>query len=155
MFKWLHRGVVALLLAIAAAGTTLACIRFDVELLERERQSTNGAFGFHMGTVERGLSLMWTVRPPSLMAGSRQFSFEFAGFKMYRAAWGPSFGTSVFIPFWMIAVVAAPYPCFFLCRTYRRRRRRPANACPNCLYDLTRNESGVCPECGEAVEVAA
>jgi hypothetical protein len=30
----------------------------------------------------------------------------------------------------------------------RRRRREDAGRCEKCLYDLTGNESGVCPECG-------
>ena len=30
----------------------------------------------------------------------------------------------------------------------RRRRREDADRCEKCLYDLTGNESGVCPECG-------
>lgn len=31
------------------------------------------------------------------------------------------------------------------------RYRPPAGTCPRCRYDLTGNESGVCPECGEDV----
>ena len=33
-----------------------------------------------------------------------------------------------------------------------RSRRPPAGHCHNCLYNLTGNESGVCPECGTAVK---
>ncbi|MFH1109328.1 MAG: hypothetical protein V1790_09060 [Planctomycetota bacterium] len=35
-----------------------------------------------------------------------------------------------------------------------KRRRRPLdpNTCPKCRYDLTGNVSGVCPECGTAIE---
>jgi len=37
-------------------------------------------------------------------------------------------------------------------RVYRRRHPLPpANACTNCHYDLTGNESGTCPECGTAI----
>ena len=36
--------------------------------------------------------------------------------------------------------------------TVVKRRRRKAGLCVNCEYDLTGNESGVCPECGTAVE---
>jgi|GEM_PF-6524195 len=32
-----------------------------------------------------------------------------------------------------------------------RTRRYPAGHCQECNYDLARNKSGVCPECGEAV----
>jgi hypothetical protein len=30
-----------------------------------------------------------------------------------------------------------------------RDRRPPPGHCPNCAYDLTGNQSGACPECGE------
>lgn len=53
--------------------------------------------------------------------------------------------------------VAAPvamflgYPVFTIWRERRRRRRRRPGCCVHCLYDLTGNESGVCPECGTAI----
>lgn len=34
-------------------------------------------------------------------------------------------------------------------------RPEPPNECLNCSYDLTGNVSGVCPECGAAIEDAA
>ena len=33
-----------------------------------------------------------------------------------------------------------------------RDRRLPEDSCRNCRYDLTGNESGVCPECGSPVK---
>ena len=33
---------------------------------------------------------------------------------------------------------------------WRRDRRHPPGHCQGCGYDLTGNESGMCPECGEA-----
>ena len=33
---------------------------------------------------------------------------------------------------------------------FRRAIRRVRGLCPECAYDLTGNESGVCPECGTA-----
>lgn len=35
---------------------------------------------------------------------------------------------------------------------WRRDRRVPPGHCRKCRYDLTGNESGVCPECGTAVK---
>jgi len=35
---------------------------------------------------------------------------------------------------------------------YRDRRRFPPGHCPSCGYNLTGNQSGVCPECGNAVD---
>lgn len=42
---------------------------------------------------------------------------------------------------------------FFL--LYFAARRRRAGHCHACDYDLTGNESGICPECGAAVEATA
>ncbi len=35
------------------------------------------------------------------------------------------------------------------------RRKHPPGHCPHCGYDLTGNESGVCPECGRAIAAEA
>ncbi len=36
---------------------------------------------------------------------------------------------------------------------WRRNRLQPPGTCRECGYDLTGNESGVCPECGMAIGV--
>jgi hypothetical protein len=41
---------------------------------------------------------------------------------------------------------------FELRRWSRNRRRIRQGTCRSCGYDLTRNESGICPECGAAVQ---
>ncbi len=53
--------------------------------------------------------------------------------------------------------ICAIYPAIFFIRSYRRRRlhRQVLQPCTKCGYDLHGNESGVCPECGEAVEMTA
>lgn len=60
------------------------------------------------------------------------------------------------IPYWSIAVFTALYPLVFGYRFLRQRRKAQVilNACQTCRYNLTGNESGVCPECGELVEAA-
>jgi len=59
--------------------------------------------------------------------------------------------------FWIIAILTAIYPAIFFIRSYRRRHayRQVLQPCGQFGYDLQGNESGVCPECGEAVEVVA
>ena len=53
-------------------------------------------------------------------------------------------------PLWMPAVAFTVYPTIALIRgPVRRSRRRRKGLCPDCAYDLTGNESGVCPECGQ------
>lgn len=59
----------------------------------------------------------------------------------------------VLIRAWVIAALLMIYPtCFML---WGRRRKAMMGECKGCNYDLTGNQSGICPECGEAVEVTA
>ena len=60
----------------------------------------------------------------------------------------PPFGTTVIwvasllaIGIAAVAILRIPSPC-------------PPGCCPNCFYNLTGNESGVCPECGTEVDRA-
>jgi len=55
-------------------------------------------------------------------------------------------------PHWLLVVIFAIYPIIFFIRgPYRRYRRRKKGLCLCCGYDLTRNVSGICPECGVTV----
>ncbi len=65
--------------------------------------------------------------------------------------------TSMHAPFWMLTMLFAAYPAFELvvgARRRRRERRRHDGQCVGCGYDLTGNESGVCPECGTEIKRA-
>lgn len=62
-----------------------------------------------------------------------------------------SFRCVAFPPWIPIPVLAAFPALYFLVVGLRRFRRRGKNLCKHCDYDLTGNESGVCPECGSAV----
>lgn len=56
---------------------------------------------------------------------------------------------------WVLALLAAVVWPLFLRGCIRKRRRRlraRQGRCASCGYDLTGNESGVCPECGQPVE---
>jgi hypothetical protein len=53
----------------------------------------------------------------------------------------------------ILAVLFAFYPALAFIRGPLRRRRRPRKGlCIKCGYDLTGNESGICPECGTEVK---
>jgi hypothetical protein len=52
------------------------------------------------------------------------------------------------LPFWMpITLIAAPTLWSF----WRARERNKRGRCRKCLYDLTGNVSGICPECGTPI----
>ena len=60
--------------------------------------------------------------------------------------WAKQFGAKIRL----LAIAFAIYPFMaFYCGPLRRWSRRQKGLCVMCAYDLTGNESGVCPECGE------
>ncbi len=55
------------------------------------------------------------------------------------------------VPLWLpFLLISAPTAFLW----YRDRRRIPAGHCRRCGYDLTKNESGRCPECGVVIKRA-
>lgn len=56
----------------------------------------------------------------------------------------------LYVPLWMIAAVGVALMIYF-----RPKRGRTLGHCSRCDYDLTGNESAVCPECGTPVVPAA
>lgn len=66
---------------------------------------------------------------------------------------------SVYVSLWMqLAVLFALTPALALVWSLLyvnwRNRRLPCRHCQTCGYNLTGNESGVCPECGTNIEKA-
>jgi hypothetical protein len=55
------------------------------------------------------------------------------------------------MPDWLVFLVSAILPTWWLTRWTQRFRRRRQNHCSACSYDLTGNTSGTCPECGTPV----
>lgn len=63
----------------------------------------------------------------------------------------PGMGYMVF-PLWVPLLLFAAYPILVFIRgPLSRRARRKRNECVHCGYNMTGNESGVCPECGELI----
>lgn len=58
---------------------------------------------------------------------------------------------SLWLPLWMPMVVFVSLTIFASVRL----RRSHAGRCVRCGYDLTGNESGVCPECGTTIQPTA
>ncbi|HEX4797431.1 MAG TPA: hypothetical protein VH370_26795 [Humisphaera sp.] len=55
---------------------------------------------------------------------------------------------------WVVGV-AAILPVAWFYRFVRARLRKRAGRCLSCGYDLTGNQSGVCPECGTKLQVSS
>jgi len=68
--------------------------------------------------------------------------------------WGHTYRSAeVTAPLWAPFILLATYPTIVFYRgPMRRWRRRRRGLCLKCGYDLTGNESGVCPECGSEIE---
>ena len=66
---------------------------------------------------------------------------------------------AVALPHWVLFLVTGVPPTVrgakWTRRALRRLRQRPTGHCVRCGYDLTANVSGVCPECGTAVQPRA
>ena len=157
MFKRLHRGLIWLLLLIAATAVLAMFIRFDpspsgfIHLTDDSSikfATWNSRHSLHIGIVDNARAL-FTTRTP--------WSKEFLDARILFAPIGLTGGGQllVIIPLWQIAVCATAYPCLFYglrsILKVRRRRKFP-NECLHCSYDLTGNESGACSECGSPVQ---
>ncbi len=70
------------------------------------------------------------------------------GFEHYyrRGGWN----LNMVLPHWFLVLIFAVLPGIWL-YLWKKLRKVDPNACPGCGYDLTGNESGVCPECGVGV----
>jgi len=172
MWKWLHLGVVVFLL-LATSALVISRLGWNPALqylgdevgpksVLRARYLTDGIFGF-TGWLDLNLgSIDWLgFRDESQPIFQDSFEIDIPGFhlshKRTRNTNLPFDVIKLEIDYLVFAIFTAIYPAIFFIRTYRRRRvhRQALQPCGQCGYDLQGNESGVCPECGEAVEVTA
>ena len=86
-------------------------------------------------------------------------SWRWFGFKRGRMYSGPTKTYSqtlyaAYCPSMVVIGCLAAYPTLAFIRgpMRRRNRRRRHGLCLKCGYDLTGNTSGVCPECGTAID---
>ena len=90
------------------------------------------------------------VRPAEWRDAIRYGAF----FNCVLGCWPPtctfaSGGGNLILPTWLLLLVSAAATTF----VWRRAQVNPErNGCRKCGYNLTGNVSGVCPECGTAVE---
>ena len=59
---------------------------------------------------------------------------------------------SISVPYWFFTFIFAFVPIIWFIGWLKCRRLAMVRKCPACGYDLTGNESGVCPECGVGAE---
>ena len=77
-----------------------------------------------------------------------EFAHRYLGFGLPCKGWG--IPRELYVPVWLL-VVAVGFPTTIL---WWRDRRPKAGFCKVCKYNLTGNVSGICPECGTAMEKA-
>ena len=170
MWKWLHRVMIGLLVLSSVALISLHLILPASPLLYFSVMPNQG-----WGKV-RGIDVIRDGSTIIVASGKVVVVHQLPGDGYMRTkdwggiVWGSGESMSrryasrehyavSFVQFevFHIAILAAIYPAILFIRSYRRRRvrRQALQPCNQCGYDLQGNKSGVCPECGEAVEVTA
>ena len=145
------RKVTIVVLTLGAVGATVGGIVGNPSRLHLWDVGEQQRVGFQHSI--RFLNLMY-FRPGDPASPGVFHSFGGCWFRrdhMYREPTKVYSSTlyAVGCPSWLPVVVFAIYPTIaFIRGPLRRHRRRRKGLCKKCGYDLTGNESGVCPECG-------
>ena len=110
----------------------------------------------HSGHPEGGWSASRTSYE-GLYIFPEEYSFNFYGFAYYWEQPGAvgNWLYGVHFPHWFLALFFAVLPGIWFIKWRKRRKLAMVGSCPSCGYDLTGNESGECPECGQASELEA
>lgn len=170
MLKWLHRGVISILLLIAASAATGLVADCNETIMANQQgtdpSSAEGVTRMQFRVSDRTLQFASMREFCDATTESTFLEIDRAGVSVVYAVGDDSDGClgrenglvellEINLPLWFIVGIAAPYPCIVLYRLTQKWRHRPGTQAPcrSCSYDLTGNESGICPECGEAVEV--
>ncbi|UCE59596.1 MAG: hypothetical protein JSU63_19400 [Phycisphaerales bacterium] len=146
------RKTIIVVLTVLAVGTLLLWAVALPWTLVYQNQGNDT--GIHRGVLFAYWGMPWTVK-------GWYFSRASTAGLTHVSIWWPMITqtggfssrlSGVFVPLFWVALLTGIYPTIACIRgPLRRWRRRRKGLCLNCGYDLTGNESGVCPECGEAV----
>jgi len=166
--RWMLNGLTVLSLLICVATvveSVRSIIRSDTVALWDRGGYSYTALVFSRGglTLMRVDSSEGQSYEPSedyrllrLFSHSARFYYSQAKFRFAGFGWGYDKGLQTIVwnltaPLPLITAVTGVLPAWRLRVFLRRRRVRRLGLCRRCLYDLTGNVSGVCPECGTAI----
>ncbi len=146
----IHKAVI-LVLTLGALGVA-GLILLSIDGLAWERVSWGGLPRTSVVMRPRILAVSHTYQTPrayrkpvSLRFGQFYFRDFVDGQWIFRTI-------EIGIPPWSFLFLFGVYPTIALIHPpLRRYRRRKRGLCVRCGYNLTGNESGVCPECGAEV----
>ena len=159
----------AIIVTLACMAVVLGCLwvgdlpyDFPWEPPSKPQRARLGSF-VRDGTIWLSYGVFWESQPSGveiLRQGRQMLNFSYWKISSWT---GPQFsipaspkcfdGYIVSSPIWFLFALFASYPTIaFIRGPLRRWRRRRRGLCQNCGYDLTGNESGVCPECGTEIE---
>jgi len=176
MWKWLHRGMVTVLLLICLSAAAVHLATFEVAMPtshSRFTESSGPFLSFHLPDRNFCVVLRWSEQLSTetdpharLTITTTFYDYIFCRYAVakrietigpdYRRVDSTTVGVIEFSPL-QVASLALIYPVLFgiglTVRSYRRRRllRQVLQPCGQCGYDLHGNESGTCPECGTAI----
>lgn len=143
--KTIAHGILVVLLTLATLGSLLLRTFYLRKVFIRPDPYRVVRFYQNWGTIE-----LVTERRVSSCPDS-PYHVDFAGFR-YSHGHGSHVISCVriaLIPKWTAPTAFGVYPVIaFIRGPLRRTRRRRKGLCITCGYNLTGNESGVCPECG-------
>ena len=136
------RGLLQVIVFVSIGVTLLTClVGFEHgDLVNYEVKVWGGVLWLAWGDLPG-----WPIRPTSYAFGTDWYVP--GGFGVYPIPFYGSGGASrwLYVPFWPLVVLAAGW---IACPAVRSWNRHRLGLCSRCGYDLTGNESGVCPECG-------
>ena len=134
--------IVSLMLLVLVLGVWIRSYGFSTLSFQ------NGRF---IAFVREGQVTLRVVSAEPVSGDAQEIKgWMFFGFGAYKMTYPSGYHSSAAFPLWPLAVVLAVIPA----RRFRRlaierraERRRAANQCVACGYDL-RASTGTCPECG-------
>jgi hypothetical protein len=138
---------------------TLSHARIDgTTEIKWQIESSNGQFSVvRMSGVRQlffGDTSGWSYSRNDMVISSNRVVYRFtrSGQYSYVVSYaGLIHSNGLALPYWIIILITAIAPAFWLRETISRRRRLRTGVCKSCGYNLTGNTSGVCPECGAAI----